>query len=433
MHRRLLSLWFPGITRPPDPAHGDSGPDEPDLYALALWCQAFTPLTAVDPPDGVLLDITGCAHLFGGEAGLRARLAALWPQARLAIADTAAAAWALARYGQADTQPLAGLPLAALRVPDGMIARLRRLGIRRIGELAALSRGEIRAGFGADLSLRLDRLFGRAPEAMLFLSAPASYREVEYHAEPLLAAEQLQAALARLAHKLCAGLAAADLGLVGLKTGFHRIDARVIEERIGFAAPTRDAHHVIRLLCERLQAVDPGFGVEAIVLSAETAPLAMTQPELGGAAAPHHARTIDRLMRRVRLSRFAPDQTHIPEFAAHRVPVTTPESQWSAPSHPRPLRLFERPEPIAVIAPVPDDPPRMMQWRGGSHRVVRATGPERIARDWWRHDPPAVRPEAERVRDYYVIEDEAGQRFWVFRAGLHAGEAAPRWFIHGLF
>ncbi len=207
----------------------------------------------------------------------------------------------------------------------------------------------------------------------------------------------------------------------------------MIEERIGFAAPTRDAHHVIRLLCERLQAVDPGFGVEAIVLSAETAPLAMTQPELGGAAAPHHARTIDRLMRRVRLSRFAPDQTHIPEFAAHRVPVTTPESQWSAPSHPRPLRLFERPEPIAVIAPVPDDPPRMMQWRGGSHRVVRATAPERIARDWWRHDPPAVRPEAERVRDYYVIEDEAGQRFWVFRAGLHAGEAAPRWFIHGLF
>jgi protein ImuB len=403
------------------------------LESLALWCQAFTPLTAIDPPDGILLDITGCAHLFGGEAGLRARLADLVPQARLAIADTAAAAWALAHYGALDAQLLAPLPLAALRVSDGVIARLRRLGIRRIGELARLSRGEIRAGFGADLLLKLDRLLGRAPEALRFLTEPAAWREAEYHAEPLLAASQLQAALGRLTVRLCAALAEAEQGLTGLIVGFHRVDASLIEDRIGFAAPTRDAAHIVRLLAERLCGIDPGFGVEALVLTAEAEPLAMAQVELGGTAAPRYAQTIDRLMGRARLSRFVPDQTHIPEYAAHRVPVTAAPAAFPTVPFPRPLRLFGRPEPITVIAPVPDDPPRLMQWRGAHHRVIRATGPERIARDWWRHDPPETRPEAERIRDYYVIEDETGQRFWVFRAGLHTGVAVPQWFIHGLF
>jgi protein ImuB len=465
MHRRLLSLWFHNGLDHPALLNGGDGLDDLTLESLARWCQAFTPLTALDPPDSILLDITGCAHLFGGETRLRARLCSLLPQARLAIADTAAAAWALAHYGAPDTRLLATLPLAALRVPDAVIAKLRRLGIRKIGEFSTLSRGEIRAGFGADILLKLDRLLGRAPEALRFLAEPAVWREVEYHAEPLQSPEQLQAALGRLTAKLCAGLAEAEQGFAGLIVGFHRVDASLIEDRIGFAAPTRDAPHIIRLLVERLNRVDPGFGVEAIVLKAEAAPLVMAQAALGGAIAPRYAQTIDRLMGWVQLSRFAPDQTHIPEYAAHRVPVTTPEAQFPAVPYPRPLRLFERPEPIMVIAPVPDDPPRMMQWRGANHLIRHATGPERIARDWWRHDPsgmrpeaelavrpeaelavrpeaepgvrpeaePAVRPEAERIRDYYVIENEAGQRFWVFRTGLHAGVAAPQWFIHGLF
>ncbi len=433
MHRRLLSLWFPNGINHPAASSGGVGSPDTILESLALWCQAFTPLTAIDPPDGILLDITGCAHLFGGEAGLRVRLADLVPQARLAIADTAAAAWALSHYGAPDARVLAPLPLAALRVTDGVIARLRRLGIRRIGELARLSRGEIRAGFGADLLLKLDRLLGRAPEALRFLTEPVAWREAEYHAEPLLAAAQLQAALSRLTVRLCASLAEAEQGLTGLTAGFHRVDASLIQDRIGFAAPTRDAAHIVRLLAERLCGVDPGFGVEALVLTAEAEPLAMAQVELGGAAAPRYAQTIDRLMGRVQLSRFASDQTHIPEYAAHRVPVTAAPAAFPPVPFPRPLRLFRRPEPIKVIAPVPDDPPRMMQWRGTQHRVIRATGPERIARDWWRHDPPETRPETERIRDYYVIEAETGQRFWVFRSGLHSGVAVPQWFIHGLF
>lgn len=430
MQRRLLSLWF--VTGTPLIIKTGTIAQEMSLERLALWCQAFTPLTAVDPPDGILLDITGCAHLFGGEMGLRTRLDTLLPQARTAIANTASASWALVRFGQKGTK-LDDLPIAALRVSDNVIAKLRRLGIRRIGELARLSRGDIRAGFPADLLLRLDRLRGIAPEAIRFLSAPCAWRELEYHADPLFTADQLKAALDRLATTLCRRLAQADLGLTGLMARFHRVDAQLVEDRIGFAAPTRDAAHIIKLLTERLQTIDPGFGIEAIALEADVAPLALAQPELDQPPPRDDARTIDRLMRRVRLSRFAAIETHIPEQMARLVPVSEPPCPWPAPAHPRPVRLLERPERISVIAPVPDDPPRLMQWRGITHHIVRATGPERIARDWWRYDQPESRAEAERVRDYYVVENNTGRCFWVFRSGLHEGEAAPRWFVHGLF
>lgn len=248
------------------------------LELLALWCQAFTPLTAVDPPDGILLDITGCAHLFGGEASLSARLRQSFPGASIAIADTAAASWALAHYGGPDVAPLDDLPIAALRVTDTMIAKLRRLGIRRIGELACLSRGEIRAGFGANLLLRLDRLLGHATEAISFLAPPCEWRAMEYHADPLLTAEQLGATLGRITTRLCGRLAEADLGLIGLIARFHRVDTLLAEDRISFASPTRDIPHVIKLLIERLQTFDPGFGVEAIGLEAETAPWPRRKP-----------------------------------------------------------------------------------------------------------------------------------------------------------
>jgi protein ImuB len=408
------------------------------LHERALWCHGFTPLAALDPPDGIVLDITGCAHLFGGEAGLVRRLGAAWPEARIAIADTAAAAWALAHFGPiagADrrTARLEDLPLAGLRIADATIARLRRLGLRRIGEVLRLSRGEIRAGFGADLVLRLDRLRGHAPEALHFLTPPVDWRVVGFHAEPLFTAEQLQAELMRLVEALCERLVAAESGLVGVEAQYYRVDARRLTDRIGFAAPTRDRVHVARLLGERLRHIDPGFGIEAVALVGEAAALPPGQAELAGRAAPDYAPTIDRLMRRVTLYRLGPVATHIPERAMRRVQVTGSAAGWTMPDDPRPVRLFARPEPIAVLAPVPDDPPRMIRWRDVAYRIVHATGPERIGRDWWHHEPATARPETERIRDYYAVETAAGERFWVFRAGLHEGEVAPRWFIHGLF
>ena len=428
----MLSIWLAAGL----PASNLSdAPAEQTLARLALRCQAFTPLVALDPPDGLLLDITGCAHLFGGEAQLCARIGAMLPSALVAIGATAAAARARARHGMTAGTRLDALPVTALGLDAPVARRLHRLGIRRIDALARLSRGEIRAGFGEDLLLRLDRLHGRVAEPLHFLPPPAAWREAESHHDPLQTAEQLRAALARLVIRLCDRLEAAECGLTVLRVRFRRVDARVIGETIGFAAPARDAPHICRLLAELLNRVDPGFGVEGLEIEGEVASLPAGQPELGGAVRPDHARTFDLMAGRARLSRLAPVASHVPERAMRRIPVTEPPPGWPPAGHPRPVRLFVRPERIEVIAPVPYDPPRLMRWRGASHRIARATGPERIAREWWRHEPreAAGCAEAEMLRDYYAIEDETGRRFWVFRAGLHGGARPPRWFIHGVF
>ena len=442
--RRLLSLWFANPPNPTSPSApgaplsakpSDAELDEA-LRRLALWCQHVSPLTAPQPPDGILIDITGCAHLFGGEAGLKARLARRLPNARIAIAGTAAAAWGLARYGEAGSEDIAVLPVAALNLDPRIVIRLRRVGIRRIGELARLPRAELTAGFGQGPVLRLAQALGRAPEAIRFITAPPNWQEIEHHAEPIAAPAQLLAALARLTETLCVRLAAACRGATSLTARFHRIDAVCPEIVLGFAAPCRDAAQIGRLLKEKLAEIDPGFGVEAISLTAVTTePLAPAQRGMTEEA-PDYARPIDTLLNRLGGARFwraAPQASHIPEFAARRAAITAPPARWEKPRQPRPLRLLSRPDAIAAIAPLPDDPPVQFSWRGKTHRIAHATGPERIAREWWRHQQDGVRPEHEHLRDYYAVEDTEGARFWVFRAGLHQGAAPARWFLHGLF
>ena len=431
--RRLLSLWF---ATPPRNSTKPAAAAPHEALRLALWCQLFSPLTAADPPDGVLIDITGCAHLFGGESGLRARLGRRLPEARIAIANTAAASWALARYGSAEDEDLAPLPVAALRLDPLTVTRLRRVGIRRIGELARLPRAELTAGFGRGPVLRLAQALGQAPEELRFITAPPDWREIEHFAEPILTPAQLLAALARLTDRLCRLLAAASRGATSLIARFHRIDLQCPEIALGFAAPCRDTMQIGRLLKEKLAGIDPGFGVESISLTADdTEALAPAQREME-APTPDYSRPIDTLLNRLgpeRLWHAAPHESHIPEFSVRRAAVTTPAASWDKPRYPRPVKLLPRPDAITAIAPVPDDPPVQFSWRGKTHRIRRATGPERIAREWWRHDADPRRPEPERVRDYYAVEDTEGARFWVFRAGLHEGTIPARWFLHGFF
>jgi protein ImuB len=405
-----------------------------DLAALALWCQRFTPLTAPDPPDGVMLDITGCTHLFGGEAGLMAALAARLPDARMAIADTAAAAWGLARHGRNE---LMSLPVAALRLPPETTAKLRKIGVRNIGQLARLPRAGLVAGYGREPALRLAQALGEAPEVIRFISAPPEWREVEHYAEPIFAPAQLQVALQRLAAKLCARLEDATLGAIALTARFYRIDRVCPQILLGFAAPCRDEVQIAKLLAEKLaQEIDPGFGVETIALEAGLVEkLALVQRDIAGEI-PDYAVPLNTLLNRLggaKIWRAVPNQSHIPEYAARRAPVGLSPVPWTKPLHPRPIRLLSRPEQIIAIAPVPDDPPVQFTWGGHVHRVRHATGPERIARDWWVHPYDPTRPENEKIRDYYAVEDTQGARFWLFRAGLHEGVSAPRWYLHGFF
>lgn len=416
------------LTWPHDPQQ-----DREALDRLALWAQAVTPLTAADPPDGIWLDITGCAHLWGGEAGLMARLQAQLPGARMAIADTASAAWAFARYGEPGQNDLHALPIAALGVDAATQRRLRRLGLRRIGDLAPLSRGELLAGCGADILSRYDRALGRAPDAVHFLPAPTDQTVSEQHAEPLLTAAQLGGALTRLCTSLCARLTIARAGMTALTAQFYRVDMRLETLRLGFSGPTRDAAHIGKLLHNGLNQIDPGFGVEIIRLEPVLADMPDSQDDWLAPAAMDAAHTLDLLLARASLQRFAPRDSHIPERSAQRVAISAPPAPFPRPIRPRPAVLFARPAPIQVIAEWPDDPPRMILWRSQRYRVIRADGPERIGRDWWRFAPDAADTEAERMRDYYQVETSEGLRLWIFRVGIYVPERSADWFIHGVF
>jgi protein ImuB len=409
-----------------------------DLPALALWCQRYTPLTAIDPPEGVILDITGCAHLFGGEVRLQAQILRRLPGARLAIADTAAAAWGVARYAAPGAEDFLSLPLAALRLEADTEAKLRRVGVRKVADLQRLPRAGLVAGYGTEPALRLAQALGEAPEALRFYAAPPQWREVEHYAEPILLPAQLQAALQRLSAKLCDRLGLAARGAMSLCARFYRIDLHCPEIILRFASPCRDPAQIAKLLVEKLaREVDPGFGIEALSLEAgATEFLAPVQQDIVGGEVLDSAKTLNTLLNRLgagKLWRAVPHASYIPEYAVLRAAVTSPPEPWTKPPHPRPVRLLPRPASITAIAPVPDDPPVQFTWEGRVHRVCWATGPERIARDWWCHAPDATRPEAEKIRDYYVVEDRDGARFWLFRAGLHDGVAPARWYLHGFF
>lgn len=449
--------------------------DAAALGALAAWAERYTPLAAADPPEGIWLDITGCTHLFGTEAdlarALAGRLAHDAVPCRIGIAGTTGAAWAVARAGspcagapappiaivppEGERAALADLPVACLRLDAATLARLRRLGLRTVGALARLPRDELTARFGPLPVRRLDQAFGTVAEAIAWPHPPAPFAARLAFAEPIGTAEDLARALAVLTARLCRTLAERDRGSHRLVVRFFRVDGADQHIAIATSRPTRAPKHLTRLLEEQLERVDPGFGIEAIVLAAEeTAPLGAAQADLLATPDPGQtvAEVIDRLANRLgaaRIWRAAPAESHVPERAVRPVAPREAAPSWTGePFLPRPVRLLCRPEPIAVTAPIPDDPPILFRWRGSLHRVRAATGPERIGAEWWRRhdphgaqkpqepqdpqDPQGPRPETDLIRDYYRVEDTDGARFWIYRAGLVATRQR-RWFLHGLF
>jgi protein ImuB len=423
--------------------------DAAALARLADWATRFTPLAAADTPEGLWLDIAGCGHLHGGEQGLcetiARRLAEVGFPARLAVADASGAAWALARFaagppvsvlpaGQ-ERAALEGLPVGLLRLEDRAVAALRRVGIRTIGALARLPRGEVSARFGPLPVLRLEQALGHAEEAIAWPMPARPWEEMRRFAEPIAAPEDLTRALAWLAGRLGRRLEQEGLGARRFVARFSRVDGVVPAIGIATARPVRDGAYVLKLLAGKLETVDPGFGVEAVALAAEArGPLSASQAALDGRpdAAADLAATLDALIARLgegALWRPAPVGSHVPERAVGRAGPMT-EVAWPAQLPDRPLRLFTPPEPIEATAPVPDDPPLLFRWRGRVHRIRAATGPERIAAEWWRRTPDPTRPLHDFIRDYYRVEDQQGGRFWVFRIGL---VGAPRWFVHGIF
>lgn len=414
--------------------------DAEGLRTLGLWCTRYSPRVMVDSIDGLAIDLTGCTHLFGGERGLLADLSgrlARWSLThRLAVADRLGRAWAWARFGAGGILPaeaesaVLGLPVAALRLEPELHLALRRLGLRRIGQLAALPRSSLLTRFGPALPLRLDRFLGEAEEKFVPLQETRSFTVRVGWPEPIGRHEDIAAATTGLLVALCRELECARAGVRRLELGLYRVDGRLARVGIGTSRPVREVPHLLRLLALELDGLDLGFGVEFMLLEAtETAPLGAVQTDLAGAAQEAELdRLIDQLVRRLgprRVVRLQPVDSHLPERAQALIPAGAALDlrPWLA-RQPRPLRLLARPRPAEALALVPDGPPLRLAGR----RVTSATGPERILPEWWRPEDARARP-----RDYYRITIEDGQNLWVYREGLYGEPQYPRWWAQGRF
>jgi len=473
-----------------DVAFADRHGDMKMLERIARWARRYTPHVALDGNDGLMLDITGAAHLVGGEARLRRdvldRLAKLGFAARAAIAATPGAAWAIARFGAATMRAtdadaivasdptqirraLDALPIAALRLAPNLVETLDRLGLRRIGDLHDLPRHGLAARFGSIINDRLDRTLGRAAEPISPLPlAPAWMVQLAF-AEPVSTPEDLARIVDRLLAQICAQLALAEFGARRLELSCHRIDGRHESCAIATSSPVRDPRRLARLFAEKLTTIDPGLGIETMTMTAtlveafSAAQLTLTPAaraaidSFGPPDAIDLSPFIDQITNRLgadAIVRLAIDQRHIPELTQIPLPALQPSGSpaspgtiesWRSPwtrAPTRPLRLLPIPDPVEVTAELPEGPPLTFRWRRILHRVRSADGPERLAPEWWiifeqrhaRRNSAQHRPlQSARTRDYYRIEDEDGRRFWLFRDGPWSAPAPPHWFMHGIF
>ncbi len=423
------------LTRPHDPAACDRV-----LAALRRWALRYCPWVGAEGTDGLVLDITGAAHLMGGEAALLADLLARTRRmgfaARGAIAETRGAAWGLARFGaEAEIAPvgqgaevIGELPLAALRLEDEALAALTRLGLRQVRDLAALPRASLARRFGQGVLLRLDQARGAVPEPVTPAAEPPPLAVRLSFPDPIGLRDDIAAGLTRLLERLCTHLAAADLGARRLRLELLRADGTRAEAQIGLARPMRSAPDMVRLFDRALDEIDAGFGIDALRLTAPvTEPMPAAQiTTTGQAQADALGDLLTRLGNRVgfeRLTRFLPADSHIPErsFLTAAAAHAAPAPHWPAPP-PRPLTLFA-PEPLTARASA--RPPRRFLWRRRTFHLHHASGPERITPEWWLDDP-AWRSG---LRDYWRVDTREGPRLWLFRTPQDGGV----WFVQGEF
>jgi protein ImuB len=423
--------------------------DKSVLVRLALLAaRRWTPFAAVSEPDGLWLDISGCAHLFGGERKLCERILRTCRRAgfsaRIAVAGTTGAAHALARFGAeeialcangGEAGAIAALPPQALRIDEAAASACRRFGIDSIGELLGISRGPLARRFGNGLLTRLDQAIGRTAETfdpIIPKEAPAAALRV---LEPILSAEAIEQVIGDLAAMLARTLEQRGLGARRVKLVCDRVDGDEQAIVIGLASATRDPLHLASLLRMKVEQVEPGFGIEAMRLVAiRSEPLAARQiASLEEDCEAGLPTLVDRIAGRIgaeHVFRMTSVESDIPERSVRRVGPLSQTLGWTR-EWPRPVRLLVCPERVdKVIAELPDQPPLRFSWRGETHRVRKADGPERIYGEWWKRTN-----EADAVRDYFQVEDDQGARFWLFRRGdgfdPRTGDLS--WYIHGVF
>lgn len=417
-------------SRPADPLA-----DRHFLKGLRRWATRYCPWVGLEE-SGLVLDITGSAHLFGGEAALvdilRQRMARAGLTVRIGLADTRGAAWALAHHGEGlapPGQPLAmlgRLPAAALRLDAETITGLQRLGLRTIAQLAETPRAPLARRFGPGLLRRLDQALGMQPEQIAPEADPLHYGVRISLPEPIGLEADVMAATSRLLERLCSKLAEQGAGARVLELTLRRVDHQAERVELRLARAMRDPARILPLFVRGVGAAHAGFGIDQLRLEAtQVEPLAEEQigsPETAGAD------RLDDLITRIgarigidNIRRFHPVDSHIPEHSFVLVPAAWSRPRpFPPPAHPRPLILFP-PEPITATGA---EPPRTFRWRRMPLDTWRATGPERISPEWWRDDPNW----RSGIRDYWRVETVQGRRLWLFHTPQN-----PGWFVQGEF
>lgn len=428
--------------------------DEPDvtrqaLQALAEWCLRYTPTVALNAPDGLILDVTGCAYLWGGERAymndLTTRLSHAGYTIRAAMADTIGTAWAHAHYGRPGTiippgeqrNALLKLPPAALRLLPETLEKMQKLGFYTINSFIQIPARMLRRRFGEDLLEKLNKALGYSQEFIEPIRQAIPYQERLPCLEPILTATGIEIALQKLLEMLCARLVKEGKGLRKSVLSCFRVDGKTQQIDIVTNRASHHVKHLFRLFELKIKTIAPGFGIELFLLEApEVEDMDVTQETMWDTTGGFENAAITELLDAVTgrtgtdtIHRYLPDEHHWPERSVKTVTSLRekPNTGWRT-DRQRPVFLLPKPESIEVTAPVPDYPPTLFVYKGKVHYISKSEGPERIEQEWWLQQGLH--------RDYYTLEDQQGQRYWVFRLGPYPEEKdkeMPEWFIHGFF
>lgn len=422
------------------------GLDEKLLLKIAEWCIRFTPVAAIDAPDGIMLDVSGCSHLWGGDepylAEIQKRLLERGYDVRLAVAGTVGAAWAIARFGRGTniiksgmhTEALLHLPPAALRLEADTVERLSKLGLRQISQFITMPRSTLRRRFGPPFIKRLQQALGQEEETLQPVQPVIPYSERLPCLEPIATATGIEIALQRLLETLCKRLQREQKGLRSAVFKCYRVDGKLQQVGIGTSRASWNVKHLFKLFEDKITTIETDLGIELFILEApKVEDHAPAQEKLwtgaGGLDDLRISELVDRLAGRVGMNaihRYLPDEHYLPERSFKEAAALTeqPATDWKN-DRPRPMRLLPNPELVEVAAPIPDYPPMHFRHKGKLHTIKKADGPERIEAEWWI-------TEGEH-RDYYIVEDESGARYWLFRLGHYTGDKPHQWYLHGFF